>query len=337
MAPPVSRYSRQEVLAQIGSMGQERLRASRVAVVGLGALGSVAASLLARAGVGYLRLIDRDVVELTNLQRQALFMEGDIDRPKAIVARERLLAVNSEIVVEARPKDLSFANALDLLGGVDLLLDGTDNMETRLLVNDASLKANVPWVYAGAVATQGMVMPIVPGRTACFRCLVSKVPGPGTLPTCDTAGILNSVSTAVAAFQVTEGLKILLGEQARGDLLVYEGWSQELQRLRLARRKDCPACGCGAYEFLDAKGRDIVVGLCGRNAMSVDPLRKEPVSLEGVAARLGGVGKIRTADQILIAEVEKYSITLFPDGRAVIKGTDDPAVARSVYARYLGS
>src|SRR3990172_3624372 len=235
MAPPVSRYSRQEVLAQIGWMGQERLRASRVAVVGLGALGSVAASLLARAGVGYLRLIDRDVVELTNLQRQALFMEGDIDRPKAIVARERLLAGNSEIVGEARPEAPSFANAPDLLGGVDLLLDGTDNMETRLLVNDASLKANVPWVYAGAVATQGMVMPIVPGRTACFRCLVSKVPGPGTLPTCDTAGILNSVSTAVAAFQVTEGLKILLGEQARGDLLVYEGWSQELQRLRLPR------------------------------------------------------------------------------------------------------
>jgi len=267
-----------------------------------------------------LRRRDKRVVFLTNNSREL---------PES-VARKL-----SGLGVEASPPEV--LTALDLLGGVDLLLDGTDNMETRLLVNDASLKANVPWVYAGAVATQGMVMPIVPGRTACFRCLVSKVPGPGTLPTCDTAGILNSVSTAVAAFQVTEGLKILLGEQARGDLLVYEGWSQELQRLRLARRKDCPACGRGAYEFLDAKGRDIVVGLCGRNAMSVDPLRKEPVSLEGVAARLGGVGKIRTADQILIAEVEKYSITLFPDGRAVIKGTDDPAVARSVYARYLGS
>ena len=333
----MSRYSRQEILPQIGKEGQRRLREARVTVVGLGAIGSVSASLLARAGVGFLRLIDRDVVEVSNLQRQALFTESDVDRPKAVVARERLATVNSEVAVEGLAKDVNPVNAEDLLAGVGLVLDGTDNMETRLLLNDVSLKARVPWVYAGAVATRGMVLAIVPGRTACFRCLVHDVPPPGTLETCDTAGILNAASSAVASMQATEALRLLLGEPSSGQLLLYEAWTQELQRLKLARRADCPACGKGRYEFLERKGTDVIVGLCGRNAMSVDPLRKQPVSMEAVATKLKGVGKVRARDDILIAEVEKYAITLFPDGRAVIKGTEDPAVARSIYSRYIGN
>jgi len=333
----VSRYSRQEILPQIGKAGQEALRRSRVTVVGLGAIGSVTAALLGRAGVGHLRLIDRDVVEISNLQRQALFTEADVDRPKAVVARERLAAVNSEVAVEALAKDVNPANAEDLLAGAGLVLDGTDNMETRLLLNDVSLKARVPWVYAGAVATRGMVLAIVPGRTACFRCLVHDVPPPGTLETCDTAGILNAASSAVASMQATEALRLLLGEPASGRLLLYEAWTQELQRLKLARRADCPACGLGRYEFLERRGAEVIVGLCGRNAMSVDPVRSEAISLEAVAGKLGKVARLRGADGILIAEIDRYTITLFVDGRAVIKGTEDPAVARSVYARYIGS
>ena len=333
----MSRYSRQEVLPQIGKAGQERLGKARVAVVGLGALGSVAASLLARAGVGHLRLIDRDVVEITNLQRQALFTEADLDRPKAIVARERLLAVNSEIVVEAFAKDVNPRTVEDLITGVDLFLDGTDNMETRLLLNDVSLKYRLPWVYAGAVATHGMVMAHVPGTTACFRCFVPSVPPPGTLETCDTAGILNTTSTAVASMQVTEGLRLLLGEPPSGKLLTYEGWTHELRALSLAQRKDCPACVLGRRDFLERASSEVIVGLCGRNAMSVDPGLLEPISLDAVAARLGKVGKVRGADGILIAEVDRYVLTLFTDGRALIRGTEDPVEARSVYSRYVGN
>lgn len=333
----MSRYSRQEVLPQIGKVGQERLGKARVAVVGLGALGSVAASLLARAGVGHLRLIDRDVVELSNLQRQALFTEADLDRPKAVVGRERLVAVNSEITIEAFAKDVNVVTAEGLLTGVDLLLDGTDNMETRLLVNDVCLKHGLPWVYAGAVATHGMVMALVPGKTACFRCFVPSVPAPGTLETCDTAGIVATTSTTVASMQVTEGLRLLLGEPPSGKILAYEGWTHELRALSLAQRKDCPACVQGRRDFLEVARSEVLVALCGRNAMSLDPLREDTIPLEAIAARLRGIGKVREADGVLVAEVDPYVITLFSDGRAVIRGTDDPAVARSVYARYVGA
>jgi adenylyltransferase/sulfurtransferase len=333
----MSRYSRQEVLPELGTSGQAKLWRARVAVVGLGATGSTSASLLARAGVGHLRLLDRDVVELSNLQRQALFTEADVDRPKAAVAREFLAAVNSEIAIEALARDLNPATAADLLGDVDLILDGTDNMETRLLINDFALEHQVPWVYAGAVGTRGMVLGIVPGRTACFRCFVPDVPPPGTLETCDTAGILNSASTAIASMQVTEALRLLLGGSPSGRLLVFEAWTQELQRLRLAQRKECPACVRGERTYLKASGRDVVVSLCGRNAMSVDPLRKAPVALAELSARLEKVGKVRAADSVLLVTVDRYSITIFEDGRALVRGTEDAAEARSVYSRYVGN
>jgi adenylyltransferase/sulfurtransferase len=333
---PASRYARQIVLPEIGEEGQRTLAARTVVVVGLGALGTVAASLLARAGVGRMRLVDRDVVETTNLQRQLLFTEADVDRPKATAAAERLRAINSAIAVDARPKDLHFATAESLLGDADLVVDGLDNMETRFLVNDFCVREGMAWVYAGAVATQGMVMPVLPGTTACLRCLLRHPPPPGTLATCDTAGILNAASTMTAALAVAEALKLLLGREPSKVLHVLDPWLGEWTRLGVARRPDCPACGLGTFEFLEAKGREVLVALCGRNVMSLDPLHRGSLDLAALAGRLRNVGRVRETDGLLLVDTGAHQLTIFPDGRALVRGTDDPKVARSLYAKYIG-
>ena len=333
----MSRYSRQEVLPQVGEGGQTRLGQATVLVLGLGALGTNAASLLARAGVGTMRLVDRDVVELSNLQRQVLFSEADLNRPKAVAAAERLRAINSEIRIESRVKDVSAGNVGDLLAGVDLVLDGTDNLETRLVLNDACVQSGLPWVYAAVVATHGMVLPITPHNTACFRCLVPSLPAPGTMETCDTAGILNSVSHAVSGFEVTEGLRLLLGHPPLGHLLVFEGWEPELRRIRIGRRPGCPACEAGRYEFLETRGGGIATSLCGRDSVSVDPGLSRDIDLEGVAQKLAGRGTVRRIDGLVMAEVDGFHLTVFADGRAIVRGTDDPPIARSVYSKYIGN
>ncbi|OGS51191.1 MAG: hypothetical protein A3K65_00670 [Euryarchaeota archaeon RBG_16_68_12] len=335
MAAP-DRYVRQTILSEIGPEGQRKLSAATVAVVGLGALGTVSAGLLARAGVGHLKLVDRDVVELNNLQRQVLFDERDVDLPKAEAAAAKLLATNSDIRVEPVAKDVNASNVEPILAGVGLVVDGTDNMEARFLVNEVAIKRGFPWVYGGAIATHGMALAIVPKVTACFRCFLPQMPAPGSLPTCDTAGILNTVSSVVGSIQAAEAIKLLLGNPPSGELLVFDGWTNELQRLRIARRKDCPACVRGETEFLGARRGQVIAALCGSKTVSIDPVHKGEVDMAGIEARLRKLGPVRSMGSVLVFEADGARFTLFSDGRALIRGTDEPERARALYAKYVG-
>ncbi len=336
-----ARYSRQTLLPEIGVAGQERLLASSVAVVGCGALGSVIASTLVRAGVGRVRIIDRDVVELNNLQRQILFDEEDIARglPKAIAAVEKLRKINSEIEIEPVVADLNPHNAERLVGDVDLVLDGTDNFETRFLLNDVCFKHGIPWVYGAVLATYGMVWALVPRRTPCFRCLLTEAPMPGSTPTCDTAGVLSTAVNVVASLEATEGLKILLGkaDALYGELLYVDVWNGAFERLAVNRQETpCPVCDLGQFEFLEAQEGSYLTALCGRNAVQVSLRGEAQVSLPDLAGRLAVVGEVEFNDYMLRLRVDSYELTVFPDGRAIVKGTTDQAVARTLYARYVG-
>lgn len=334
--PSAERYRRQTVLPEIGVKGQQALSRSRVAVVGVGALGCVAADLLARAGVGHLRLVDRDIVELVNLQRQTLYSEDDLDRPKAEAAAERLAKVNSEVEIEGVPKDVHAATVGDVLRDANLVVDGTDNLETRYLLNEAALDRRIPFVYGGAIGTYGMVLAIASPATACFRCLNPKPPAPGTLPTCETAGVFNAVAAQVGALEAGEALRLLLGEPPSGDLLVVDGWRPEIQRIRVARRQDCPACVKGEREYLAAKRPQILASLCGSDAVSVDPLRRQPVDLDALGERLRKLGTVRRSGSVLVADVEGHHLTIFADGRALLRGVSGEAQARAAYAKYVG-
>src|SRR2546425_1430527 len=335
MAGP-DRYVRQAILPEIGPEGQRKLSTATVAVIGLGALGTVSAGLLARAGVGHLRLVDRDVVELTNLQRQVLFDEKDIDLPKADAAARKLRAVNSSVAIEGVAKDVHAANIESLVDGVDLVVDGTDNMELRFLLNEVSVKRDLPWVYGGAIATQGMAMAIVPKVTACFRCFLPQMPAPGSLPTCDTAGILNTVSSVVGSLQATHAIKLLVGQAASGELLVFDGWTNELQRLRVARRKDCPACVKGETEYLGARRGQVIAALCGGQTISIDPAHRGKIDMAEIEARLRKLGAVKSLGSVLVFDAGDATLTIFSDGRALIRGTDDPTRARSLYAKFIG-
>lgn len=330
------RYRRQLVLPEIGAVGQQTLSGSRVVLVGLGALGSVSADLLARAGVGHLRLVDRDVVDLTNLQRQTLYAEDDVDLPKAEAAATRLQAVNGSIEVEAVPKDVHAANVVSVLQDANLILDGTDNLETRYLLNEAAMEAHQAFVYGGAVGTSGMVFAIRSPETACFRCLTPSRPSPGSLPTCETAGVLNATSAMVGAVQASEAIRLLLREPPSGELIVLEGWPARLQRIRVARRSNCPACAKGEREFLRARRPAVLAALCGGDTISLDPLGSA-LDLDVLGRRLSRVGAVHRAGSVLVADVEGHHLTLFPDGRALIRGVADEAAARSVYAKYVGA
>lgn len=332
----VDRYRRQTVLPEVGSRGQATLARSRVVVVGLGALGCVASDLLARAGVGHLRLVDRDVVEVVNLQRQTLYSEADVERPKADAAADRLRSVNGSIVIESVAKDVHAATAGGILRSADLVVDGTDNLETRYLLNEATLDSDIPFVYGGAVGTYGMVFAMRSPQTACFRCLNPRMPAPGSLPTCETAGILNTTSAQVGAIQAGEALRLLFGESPSGDLLVIEGWRPEIQRVRVARREDCPACVEGQREFMGAKRSQVLASLCGSDTISLDPLHRGEVDLEAIGRRLRRLGTVRRAGTVLVADVEGHHLILFPDGRALIRDVKDEPAARAVYAKYVG-
>ncbi len=332
-----ARYRRQTVLPEIGEAGQRRLADAHVVIVGLGALGSVNADLLARAGIGHLRLVDRDIVEETNLQRQTLYTEDDVDRPKVEAAASRLRAVNGDIRIEGLAKDVHAATVADVLRGSGLIIDGTDNLETRYLLNEAALDAHIPFVYGGAVGTSGMVFALRPPETACFRCLASRPPPPGTLPTCETAGILNATSAMVASIQTAEALRLLMGQPPSGELLVVDLWRPDLQRIRVAPRAGCPACVGGEREFLRPKRAQVLVSLCGRDTVSLDPLRVDSVDLDDLGHRLERIGSVHRAGSLLVADVDGHHLTVFPDGRALIRGVADEASARSAYAKYVGS
>jgi molybdopterin/thiamine biosynthesis adenylyltransferase len=333
------RYSRQVLFPGIGKEGQVRLAAARVAVVGCGATGSAIASLLARSGVGTLRIIDRDYVEASNLQRQALFEESDAadSLPKAIAAARRIAAFNSEIVVEPHVADLVPGNVESLLAGSQLILDGTDNFETRYLVNDYAVKRSAPWIYSAAVGSYGITLNVIPGKTACLACIFPESPR-GSFETCETAGILNSAVNLIASIAASEALKFLVGapDKLRTSLFSFDVWRNEHAEVSATKpRPGCRACGQHDFIHLDGEARPHIT-LCGRNSVQIHE-RQRPIDFGEIQARLAPLGMVRHNDFVLKFWRDPYEMTLFPDGRAIIKGTTDTAVARSLYARYIGS
>jgi molybdopterin/thiamine biosynthesis adenylyltransferase len=339
MRPAESRYSRQIRFAPWGEAGQAKVRAASVAIVGCGALGTVQAEAMARAGVGRLRIIDRDFVEWSNLQRQFLFEEADAAEalPKAVAAARRLARVNSEVVVEPMVADLTAANVDDLFENIDLILDGTDNFETRFLINDAAVDRGIPWVYGAAVGSYGIKLAIVPGRTACFRCVYPEPPQ-GSQPTCETEGVLAPVTATIASLQVADALKMLAqgADAVAARLTTVDVWTGTIRQLAPpARDADCPCCVRREFVYLDGSRR-APISLCGRNAVQIHE-RSRPVDLSALAHRLGALAPVRANEFALRVALDPYELTVFPDGRAIIKGTTDVGIARGVYARYIGA
>jgi molybdopterin/thiamine biosynthesis adenylyltransferase len=335
------KYSRQMIFAGIGAEGQERLLASRAAIVGCGAIGAAAANLLVRAGVGRLRIIDRDFVEPSNLQRQTLFDESDAlhSLPKAVAAERRLRSINSSVAVEGVVADLSPRNAQELLSGVDLLLDGTDNFETRFLLNDFAVQSGLPWIYAAAVASYGLTMTIRPGVTPCLACLLETGNhGQGLEETCDTIGVLGPIVNLIASLEAAEALKLLSGhpEALHGRLLSCDVWTGRMQSIRVARIPDCRACATRDFTYLHGEAQPHIT-MCGRDSVQIHE-RSRTMDLRALGMRLTPiVADVRQNDFLLRFRVAPYEMTVFADGRAVLKGTKDPAVARSFYARYIGA
>jgi molybdopterin/thiamine biosynthesis adenylyltransferase len=333
------RYSRQVLFTGIGPAGQQRLLDSRVAIVGCGATGSALASLLARAGVGTLRIIDRDYVEPSNLQRQMLFDESDAAEslPKAVAAARKIASFNSQIIAEPHANDLTPENIDELLGGVQLILDGTDNFETRYLINDYAVKNSLPWIYAAAVGSYASTMNVLPGETACLACIFPESPT-GMIETCETAGILNSAVNFAASIAATEALKLLTGAQQnlRHTLISCDLWENERAEVSAEKpRTDCRVCGKREFVHLAGEGRPHIT-LCGRNSVQIHEHHR-PINLGDISERLRPHGSVRRNDFVLKFWKEPFEMTLFPDGRAIIKGTTDTAVARSLYAKYVGS
>ena len=331
------RYSRQILFAGIGVRGQQHFLDARVAVAGCGALGSFQAGALARAGIGFLRIIDRDYVELSNLQRQWLFDECDVAEgmPKAAAAARKIAGINGGVEVEPVVADLTPSNVEDLLGGVDLILDGTDNFETRYLINDFAVDRGVPWVYGAAVGSYGIAMPVVPTKTACLRCIYPDPPS-GAQPTCETAGVLGSVTALIASWQVSEAIKMLCGAEPSNKITTVDVWSGDIRQVaQPGPVADCPACGRREFPHLNGERR-APVSLCGHQAVQIHE-RARPLELRDLAARLAPLGPVRANDFALQFEAPPYLLTIFPDGRAIIKGTTDVGVARSLYARYIGA
>jgi len=339
----VEKYSRQILFREIGQAGQKRLLGSRVAVIGCGALGAVQIESLARAGVGFLRLVDRDFVEESNLQRQIMFDERDAAErlPKAIACQRRVERVNSDVKVEALVTDLNYKNIERIIDDVNLVLDGTDNFETRYLINDACVKLGKPWVYGAAVGSYGLTMTILPGKTPCLRCVFEKMPPPGSSPTCDTVGILLPVILTIASVQVTEAVKILTGQtdKLHGGMIqvdVWEGTFSKLKLGKLTEASDCPTCKHGKFEFLEAATRQSALTLCGRDAVHVSGLGQSQINLKELAERLAPLGQVALKEFVLVFKVDGYELTVFTDGHCIIKGTNDMNIARSLYARYVG-
>ncbi|NOZ50969.1 MAG: thiazole biosynthesis adenylyltransferase ThiF [Chloroflexi bacterium] len=343
----LQRYQRQIIFTGLGEAGQRRLLDSTAVIIGCGANGTVLANHLARAGVGRLRLVDRDYVEMNNLHRQLLFDEQDVrdGTPKAAAAAQRLRQINSDIDIEAVVADFNPGNALALLQDADVVLDGTDNFEARYLINDVCLKLGLPWVYTGVVASYGMTATFVPAgasakvqrlATGCLQCLLGSEPATGG-PTCDTAGVLGPVVSVLASVAATEAIKLLTGSgELNSGMIHIDLWDNSFEIFQLAEHNpQCPACGQHEYRFLEAELQSRSAVLCGRNAVQVS-VPQATVDLQRVAQRLQALGEVKQTPYLLRARIDNYEITLFPDGRAIIKGVDDPDVGRSIYARYIG-
>ncbi|MFO0526986.1 MAG: ThiF family adenylyltransferase [Planctomycetota bacterium] len=338
------RYERQIRFAPLGLEGQKHLARRRVLIVGLGALGSTSAELLARAGAGSLRLVDRDWLEWSNLQRQSLYCEADVREqlPKAIAAARRLAKINSSIALEPLVADVTPANVRQLAEGVDLILDATDNFETRFLLNDLAWEQEIPWVYGGCLGAEGQTMTIIPGVSACLRCLMPDgPPAPADLPTCDTAGIIAPIIHVIAAVQVAEALKVLSGNLAAASqqlqcFSLWDGRHRQIDLSRLREAGSCPACHQGARDWLSGARSSQLAVLCGRNAVQLRPAESQQLELSTLADRLRAVGEISLTRFFLKAQLGSYRLTVFPDGRAIVEGTTEPAVAKRLYAQYVG-
>jgi molybdopterin/thiamine biosynthesis adenylyltransferase len=340
--PIPDRYSRQVLFGGIGAEGQRAVMKARVAIVGCGALGSLQAMLLVRAGVGAVRLIDRDFVEESNLQRQLLYTEDDARtlQPKAVAAARALRRVNAQIEIEGLVDDLNPATAARLLGGVDLILDATDNFDARYLLNDYAVKTGTPWIYGACVASYGITFTVVPGETACLRCLFQSAPPPGLTPTCDTAGVLGPIVGVVASLQAAEALKLAAGRRAAlsHKIIMVDVWESSHDEVVLPDPDPrCPCCGQRLFDYLEGRAGSETSALCGRDAVQVRGRAGETLDLDALAARLSPLGRVERNRFLLRADIDAWRLTVFDDGRAIIGGTADPAVAKSVYARYIGS
>ena len=335
------KYSRQILFAGIGEQGQERLLASSAVLVGCGAIGAAAANLLVRAGVGRVRIVDRDFVEPSNLQRQVLFDEADAREalPKAVAAERKLRSINASVAVEGVVADINPHNAEELFADFDLILDGTDNFETRFLVNDFAVKSGKPWIYAAAVASYGLTMAIRPGVTACLACMLSTERNPqGLDETCDTVGVLGPIVNLIASLEVAEAVKLLAGREAalHGRLISCDVWSGRFQSVRVTRNSDCPVCVRREFAHLSGDAQPHIT-MCGRDSVQIHE-RGRALDLGVLRARLAPtVDDVRHNEFLLRFRVAPYEMTVFADGRAILKGTKDPAIARSLYARYIGA
>jgi len=334
-----NRYSRQILFPEIGEEGQKRLLESSVLILGCGALGTVIANNLARAGIGRLKLVDRDFVSLEDLQRQILFNEEDVRLrlPKALAARNVLQKVNSLLKVESLVLDVNPSNVEEIVKGVDLILDGTDNMETRFLLNIACIKQGTPWIYGAAVGSQGVTMNILPEETPCLCCLIPSLPLPGSLSTCDTLGVLNSIPSIIGSIEANEAIKILLHHpQVSRDLISIDVWKQEFSKVKVKKREDCPICVKKEFEYPKIQTISREVTLCGRNSLQISPERRIGISLNELAQRLSRITEVLTNEYLLAFQVEGCDLTVFADGRLIIKGDVTEAKARSLYAKYIG-
>jgi len=334
----VDRYSRQIIFPGIGEEGQRQLSSSYAIIIGCGALGTIIASSLVRAGVGKVRIVDRDFIEYHNLQRQVLFDEDDIKNqlPKAIAAERHLKRVNSSVEIEGIVADVNYTNIESFVRDADIILDGLDNFETRYLINDVSLKHKIPWVYGGAISSFGMTMTIIPHKTPCFRCFSPSSTG-GMIQTCDTAGVISPAPFIIGSLQATEAMKILVGtEDINREIITIDVWEGTFHHLKISPRRDCPACE-GKYEFLDGRSAGKTTVLCGQNAVQVLNPKAERLSLGELAAHLKPIGEVSYNEFMLRFTVNTHEMVIFPDARAIIKNTTDESLARGLYAKYVGT
>ena len=336
------RYSRQTLFDGIGIEGQAKLLKSRVLIIGVGALGTSQAELLARAGVGQLRIVDRDFVESSNLQRQSMFTEQDAQQrlPKVVAAENHLSEINSEITVESEIADVNNSNVESIVSGCDVVLDGTDNFATRYLINDACVKPDIAWIYGAAVGSYGVTMTIRPHQTPCLRCIFEEAPSPGSAPTCDTAGVIMPIINVIAAIQVTEALKLLTGQLStlHQSLMQFDVWQNQWRKINPGnRRADCETCGLNLFETLSTTPAETAAILCGRDAVQISPQRRGSIDFKALAQRLRGAGEVKFNEYLLRFTTGDFELTVFRDARSIIRGTSEIATARSLYAKYIGN
>lgn len=337
-----SRYSRQILFAEIAEAGQSRLAKARVLVIGCGALGTAQVESLARAGVGALRIVDRDFIEFSNLQRQTMFTESDaIERlPKVVAAANHLRELNSDIAVEPEIADVNHSNIERLIDGCDVVIDGTDNFATRYLINDACVKHNVDWIYGAAVGSYGVTMTIRPGATACLRCVFPEAPPAASAPTCETAGVIMPIINVVAAVQVTETLKLVTGhvDALHNSLMQFDVWRNEGRRISVGKPMSrCASCGTREFATLASDSAEFAAVLCGRHAVQISPSQSANLDFSDLSKRLSSIGEVKVNDYLLRFRTGEFEMTIFKDARSIIRGTDDLMTARSLYAKYIGN